>query len=487
MLSRFIQFFIISVPIALFVWLLVIDIAPSGTFVVRHEVSEVSPYVHSVLPDERVLAIDYNQEGEPFVTIIDEPTYFTVQLPNTHFDSVEIEVEFDGGDQKIVELGALMDIFSRSFDLRPIQNTIIDSLDWESLGHEGLVLYQRNEDFASVQEFLSNPPDRSSIATYHASLDVPYRMDSYKSLGSMREIDVSLRGYHKLLTYIKDEELYFQAKFMDMNRTTGSDDVVVTVRNEQGEEITRQELLDDHNKTENQISSTREVIVKQSDLPEGVYTVEFSGTSDIFWRQFITPQRYAVFNTSLYIADDIGYLPESRATTFFTNAKNFTIETLHADGTQRLAIGKQEVFLDKSHEKHHVSIDDTGVVEGRTPIGDVKIVGDGKFSFSRDAFFEPDPVKLNTHTDLDALNVDYILSEYIAPEFRDGWDVASAVFDVNDIADKNNAATFTFSTPFIVQDQQMVKIHAINAIFRKKRLNLQGVLLALRDRLPFGL
>lgn len=487
MLKRLIQLIIILLPIGLFIWLLVIDIVPSGELVIRRQFNELSPYINDILPDERVLAVQYTQEGESFVTIVNDPTYFSMQLPNTDFDWVEVEIEFDGSEQRIIELGALVDIYSRSFDLRPIQNLIIDELDWFKLVDNSTTLLQRNQDYVSIAEFLEDPPELSRIATYQAELTTPYRMHDYTPLNSVQEIDVSLRGYHRLVTYIKDEELYFQAKFMDMNRTTGADEIVVTVRNEEGEEVARQELSDDHNKTENQISSTREIAIKESNLPEGVYTIEFSGTSDIFWRQFATTQRYAVFNSTIYIADDIGYLPENRSTTFFTNAKNFTVETVHADGAQRLLIGVQETLLDKSHEKHHVSIEDVGLVEGITPIGDIKIVGDGKFAFSRTAFFDPDPVKLNTHTDLDALGIDYLLTEYESPEVRGDWQIGSAIFAVDDIKDEENSATFTFSTPFIMQDQQAVKIHAINLKFTKDKLDARGVLHELRELLPFGL
>lgn len=487
MIKRFIQLCIVLLPVGLFFYLLWLDIAPGGIQEVHFEVADFSPYIDRLLPDERVSGVQYNQTGEAYLTILDDPTYFAVHFPQTDFDEVEVEIEFNNPGQPIVELGALQDIYSGAYDLRPLHNLIIEHINWSSISSGEVVLYEREHKFDSIDNFLSNLPPRSEIATYHYDLEVPYRIADYRPLQQEQSFDISLRGYHQYQTYIKDEALQAEFVLMDMNRSAGADEVALRVRNEHGEIVLETELEDDGNQTTNQASTTRTITLYKENLPEGVYSVELSGTSDIFWRQITTTQRYVTFVNRLYIGDDVGHRVESRATEFFTNAKHFTFETFHADAAQRLELGESEILIEQSHEKVKYSVEEAGVVRGYTPVGDIKITADGKFAFSRESFFDPDPVSLEAQSDLDALGVNYLLTTYRSPTDELEWQVASARFQIADIADESNTATFTLSTPAIFELQQTVDIHAINLTFYKKPLSKAEFWQEMIKRLPFGL
>lgn len=487
MIKRLVQLILILIPVGIFIWLLVIDIAPGGEFVVVHAEGEDSPFIDRILPDDRVLPLQRKGEGESFTTVVDEPTYFSVHFPNTNFNRVVLEVLFDNSTQPILEVGGLVDIFSQAYDLKPLHNLIIENLDWEYVSDGVVTLYQRTKSYDSVADFNEDPPARSQIATYHYDFDVPYRLPHYEPLKGERAIDVSLRGFHKFVTYVKNEPVKIDLEFMDMNRQVGADDVRVSVRNESGEVIYEQKLEDDGNGVDNQISTTRSISVRADGWPEGVYTVDLSGTSDIFWRNITTSLRYVTFVNTIYLGDDVGHLPEPRGTVFYTNAKNFVFQTLHAESTQNIGIGQNEVQVPLSHEKVRASIVDAGVVQGNSPRGDIKIVGDGKFAFSRDAFFDPDPVRLSTLTDLDALGIDYVITSYKSPKRKGNWYEQTAEFDVNEIRDGNNDAKFIFSAPLIGEGQNTVDIHAINLRFEKDPMTFKEFLGAIRERLPFGL
>ena len=487
MVRRLIQLIFILIPFGLFGWLLWIDIAPDGEKIITFEMDQISPYVNRLLPDERVLGLQYNEWGEPYTTVIDEPVYFSVTMPHTDFETLDVEIEFANTGQQIVEVGALMDIQSQAFDLRPLQSLLIDGLEWDRVEDDGVALLQRISDYESVDAFLADPPARSEVATYHYDLDTPYRLSSYTPLGHVRTIDASLRGYHQYVTYLKDEPFYLEVEYMDMNRTTGADDGVIRVRNEDDEVMYEYFLYDDGNELENQISDRQTAVIDQSGWPEGVYRVELSGTSDLFWRTITTTQRYVTFINQLYIGDDIGYLADPRATTFYTSAKHLTLETYHSDATQRVTIGSEDVWLPLSHEKVTHTVEDAGVVLGHTPSGDVKITGDGKFAFSSDAFFDPDPISINSFTDIDALGVNYVLTSYESPEVHRRWLKAAGSFDVGDLNSQDGSVTFTFSVPGIQELQETVDVHAINLIFKKEPMSPKEFLHAVRELMPFGL
>lgn len=487
MLKRFIQLLIILIPVVLFVWLLWIDICPSGIKEVSIEVGESSPYIYNILPAERVSEIAYTDSGDSFVTIVDEPTYFSVELPHTDFDTIEVELEFESNGQPVIELGGLADIYSESYDLEPLLNSQLDQLLWSAVSDLDTRLLQREHNFDSVSDFLSNLPDRGSIGVYHYDLQEPYRIDDYYAQGYEQTFDVSLRGYHKYLTYIKDESFYLAVDYMDMNRTAGADDAVIRVRNEADEVMFEYFINDDGNILENQIDSSGSALIDQSGWPEGVYSVELSGTSDMFWRSLKTKQRYMTFVSKIYIADDVGYLEEQKSTGFYTDAKHLALETTHAESVQMTRVGSSYIDIEATHEKYSHTVESSGLVYGYSPFGDIKITGDGKFSFTSDAFFNPDAVSLNVYSDLDALGIDYILTSYSPVDSGSFWNTASAEFNIDALAKFEDTIKFTISTPALADLGSTVDVHSITARFKKDPMTFWDFLATIRDLMPFGI
>lgn len=465
---------IIALPFAVLVVLGVHRLAPGGTFAVSAGTLERSPYINRILPAERAVAND--DDGS--LALIADPAYFSVTLPEGAFTSVDVALEYRNHGQPIFELGALTDVYAQSYDLRPVENRLIDESVWQKTRVGDRVLLQRTPEFASIEAFLANPPARSRIATYHDELTQPYRDPAYVPLGAVQTFDASLRGYHKLVTYIKNEDLAFTFRYMDMNRTAGADEGVVRVWNEADEIVYEQRFTNDGNSTDNQISSPPTTInVTGQGWSEGVYAIELSGTSDIFWRQIVTTQRYATFVNRLYVGDDVGHLAEPRPTTFYTDAKHFTFETFHADSPQAVQIGRTTIPLPASHEKVQQSLFDKGVVLGRTPVGDIKITGEGLFAFSESSFFNPYPARLTVNTDIEALGIDFILASYTEPAVLDGeWREAKASFTLDGMAIENGALKFILSAPNIAVQEDSIDIRRVTVAFYKPPLTLRSTL-----------
>ncbi|OGL94038.1 hypothetical protein A2258_02975 [Candidatus Uhrbacteria bacterium RIFOXYA2_FULL_41_8] len=487
MRNRIIQLFIILSPVIILIVLLWIDLCPSGIKEITFEMGDSSPYVFNLLPSQRVSEIQSSDSGDPYVTIIDEPTYFSVALPHTSFDRVEVELVFDPKDQPVVELGGLADIYSESYQLEPLFNSELEQQSWSEVSDGQTRLLQHEHNFDSVQEFLENLPDQSQIATYHYDFEEPYRISNYQLSKTVKTIGVSLRGYHKYLTYLKNEPFYLAVDYMDMNRTTGADDAVIRVRNEEDEVMFEYFIKDDGDTIEDQISSDGTAIIGQSNWPEGVYSVELSGTSDIFWRSLETTQQYMTFVGKIYIADDIGYLSNPRATEFYTDAKHLAFETTHADSVQTVRVDGDMIGIAQSHEKYTYTVENAGVVYGYSSVGDLKISGDGKFAFAQSMFFNPDPVELNVYSDIDSLGVDYILTSYNLNNQAGDWLASLGSFDLGSLAVIDDTVKFTLSTPGLSEFGGEVDVHSITVRFLKDSMTWREILSGLRDLLPFGL
>lgn len=468
---------IIAVPFVLAFVLVLHRMAPSGTYTVDVGTLERSPYVNRILPEERAPA-----DGDA-VRIVDDPTYFTANIPDGGYDSVDVTVDFDESNQKLLELGALTDVYANSYDLRSLMNAAIDNSTWTVLRDKGRMLLDRTGTYARIVDFMDNPPSRTAIATYHDELDSPYRDPAYRPLGTTQAISVSLRGYHSFVTYVKNETLDMTVAYTDMNRTEGADDGAVRVWNEAHEVVAETRIADDGITSDRQENSgvPTTVHVAVAGLAEGVYTVELSGTSDIFWRRITTPQRYVTFVNQVYIADDVGYA-DAHATAFVTTAKHLTVETFHADSPRAITVGSATIALPQSHEKVQKDVVDPGLVAASTPVGDVRITGAGLFAFGASSFFNPLPTRMTAYTNLDAEGIDYVLAEYEPPTHVDGDTVrATANFDLASIRQSDGTIKFTLSAPGVA-DTDGIIIRRIRLDFHKPGKSFPQVLVTLLHR-----
>ncbi len=459
------------VPVSLFAALAWNYLTPLGQKTVKLEMGHESSYIQRLLPDERVSQVE-SLDGDNFVTLLDEPVYFSVTPPPTAFETMRVEVTFDPGETPTLELGALQDVAAQAFDFKPLSNTLLENLDWtrRELGG-GLALFTRESDQANAETFFEQPPDRSRVAVYKTEYPEPYRDPSYKSLGRRQTFNVSLRGPHEFLTYIKDEDFDLTVAYTDVNRTYGLDEGYIKVFNEAGDLMTQASFRDDDNVYDNQLTSSfKELRVDGENWPEGVYRISLSGTSDIIWRSFTTTQRYFVIKNRVFIGDDVGQLPQPRSTTVFTNAKRLTYETQHVEGLQTIQAGGQNQVVAAVGGKFTQSLLEPGVLAVTSPVGDVKITGEGKYAFSRDSWFDPDPISLTAFSDLEHGQVDYVLAN-LAPVTSEGdWRVATAEFDLTTLVQENGAYKFALSAPGIHAVLGDVKIHQVQVTFSRPRL-----------------
>lgn len=458
-----------------FVWLSWIAAAPNGERVVTWEPGQTSPFIQSPLPGERVSEVKEGDRGS-FVSIQREPVYVAVFSPSDEFTSATVTMEFDPHDAFAVELGGLTNVAAYAFDFYALSNAKLESLSWNALaqnGDDAMFVFARQDVKASVTDFLAHVPVRSSVATYRATLPGAYRDSSYTPLNGSQQFDVSLRGSHEYLTYIKGETFRTSITYQDINRTFGADEGYIRVYAEDGTVMLDTPIVDDGNSTEDQVYSTRTIDLVGANWPEGVYRVELSGTSDIIWRKFVTSQRYMSFKNRLFIADDVGYLSTDRQTSFVTNSKSVVLETLHADPAHSVIIGDQTIAIPESHAKEYVSVTDEGVVSGRTSSGDVKMTGEGKFAFSKASFFDPDPLTLTVNTDLNDASIQYVLANVPPVQMtNDGWRTASASFDLAKLEKEFGAYKFAIGLPGLAVDEESVDLHRVTVTFHKSPISL---------------
>jgi hypothetical protein len=482
MLIRLLQTGIIAAPIVLFLWLLNLELVPTGVFAVPHSVDELSPFIDQVLPDTRALPPYTDADGDTVQPVVGDPAYFFVH-PHRHFDRVDVEVWFKNAHVPIVELGGLAQAAGEVYDLQPLQNLIIDRSSWERIDEHGMVLLQRNKTYESIDAFLADPPPRYKIATYHHTLSEPYRIAGYHPSGESRTIDVSLRGFHEFYTYIKDETLLFDFRFMDMNRKNGLDPVSIVVLNEQGSAVAEARVQDDGNISDDARPSVmRQALLEVPGLPEGVYKIHMRAERDIFFRTITTTQQKMTFLNNVYLGDEVAYREPSNPVRFWTEAKQLRFATQHADAMQEIRVGGAIVRVLEPYLEYRYAVPEAGVVQVDAPEGDAIVYADGHIAFSPEQFFNPDPVRLAASTDLDRLDVDYIIAEYAPPRREGNWFVQTVSFDATLLAKEEGTWKFAISVPGIEDIQGELLLGSLNMKFFRQPLTVHAIVAEIQER-----
>ena len=467
---------IVILALTPFVWLSLLSSAPNGEREVSWAPGSMSAFVQSPLPAERVSEAQDSDRGS-YVKIESEPVYFSVFPPSADFTSAEISLEFDPHDAFAVELGGMTNLAAYAFDFHALSNFTLENLSWNVLpntdAESALTVFAKDDVKAAVQDFALHQPARTAVVTYRATLPGTYRESSYAPLGYEQTFSMSLRGSHEYVTYIKNESFHLALRYQDINRTFGADEGYVRVYNESGTVMLEEPIIDDGNVSEDQTYASRDIVLDGKSWPEGVYRVELSGTSDIMWRRLVTNQRYMAFKNRLYVGDDVGYLSTDRETSFVTNSKSIAFETFHADSAHHVTLGASTVDIPQSHVLTRATIPDNGTVTGLTDAGDIKMTGEGKFAPSAQAFFDPDPRPLATQTNLKDPTIRYVYANLPASAVNDdGWRVATATFDLADLAKEIGAYKFALSLPGLATDAQTIDVHRFAVMFRKEPISI---------------
>ena len=113
------------------------------------------------------------------------------------------------------------------------------------------------------------------------------------------------------------------------------------------------------------------------------------------------------------------------------------------------------------------------------------VVTDGRVAFSPEAFFNPFPVQMDDRTDLDKLQVDYVIAR-IPDVRRDGsWSVAGAEFwmpglEVERARDEatgsqDGSRRFVLSLPRVHEREAHVDVHKVELTFRRPSRSISDV------------
>lgn len=478
---------------------LYMGIIPSGSIKYKYDFSKKSSFISHLTPDTRVNTI---AKEFPNV-IIGNPVYITLSTPRK-FNEAVFNIKYKRINERntvvqypVIEAGVLVDNTVWRYDLKPLENEIIDKLAlvWDTKRSGDLLLLQRNDNTASsvnkiydsVESFLEDLPSNEKIALYNYDLKQDFVLENYRSYAveelldekekSFTEIEQDLRGAYQFYTYIKNEDLDFVFTLSDLNQNKDKDDIDVYFYYD-NHLIASSHLDDDGIETDNSSESkARELELKLPGLPEGIYKIELKVNDDIVTRKIKTKQRKISFINRLWLEQNT----ESEKFSLYTDSNVIQANTTYANGLQTILAGMSELKLEDTYKQYSVEIQKKDILDSYSEIilekNGVILSGNRVFSFSPENFFDPNIKKLDKYIDIAQDGVKYILANYATPFSQDEWRQTSVRFDLSKAYREKGKYSFLISIPGLTspesidQDSFGIEIDSLEFELKGRSLN----------------
>lgn len=488
---RFIVF--IFGTLATLCYLIVFGIIISKNFVfdgimeMTYDFEHESPFISLLKPRGRVDQKLYkDNSGDYYQTIHIDPVYFDVEFPR-HFSDAHVTLKYKNPYESLLELGISRGELDEGFLLKPIENKLLDKLlaegDWHVIQDKGRILFQKNKQYNTIDSFLQKLPGESKIATYNFHLPITYKRRNYEPKQGVH-IPKSLRGGHSMLTYVgQNENLDFTFNFQDVNRGKNEDEIKIRVYHYDQEIYTR--VLEDDGIADDSAFMARpfDYNLKLPTPGEGVYKIKIETTDDIFIRDIKAQQHLLVFENSIYLGDNVGYLNEKfperyTATQLYSTTEKLSAITSHKEGFQKINFGPRTLDIDEKHimfTKSYPLSQRKKLLEGlKISENDIKVIGKGLFAFDEKNFFDPSYLNITGDPDLnlDLYNVQYVIANYTPPIQDGAWKKQTLHFDIDRIRDADNEYRFVLSFPYSQKKQTLIDMSEINILVQSEKIGL---------------
>jgi hypothetical protein len=466
----------ISAALGLIFILITWDVVLSGEFTVRRSFTKPDAFVSELVPHERVEA------GEQSVVVKREPVYTTLRYPRP-FKDLQLTVEFKNPSGLLIEAGPQV-ASVEAYQLQALDHPQLDKVFkqpeiWTASEHAvdaggaSSRLYQRRSDYVykTVEQFFAGLPNQQNVGYYGTDWKVLYKpLVSARSPRSV--IAVPLRGSHEFWLAVGKGDHDISLAVQDINHAVGADAVALTLYDSIGNLVGRDYLADDGDATENgPTSSTRTLAINES-LPEGVYRLVIDTSDDVFIQKIDTSAPYIVAKQRVHIAGGPEYEAEFGTTAaqslrLYTSAREWTGMTPHHSNTQSIHIGTEALSIDEPLKEYTYRLGKARTFllnkgyEVQLEGGNVVLTGRGVFAFDQKQYFSPFPWYVDHNVDIDALQLQYIFTDYEAPVQQEGGVLRQTLpIDLSQVFAPEKALRIQFAAPELEGGQQIELIRA---------------------------
>lgn len=367
------------------------NITPLG-ITVYYDMAQNNKSISQLGPKKRITQWTYG--GQPVVKVLDDLIYFTTDMP-FNFDTATVKIYFVNKSQDQTFSVGFQDQSDWHYALKPYDAPFLDALNWTHKGRN-TILYQRQQNYPTVDAFLSNPPHNAIIGTFDYDSDIgddsQIHLPNYQPAQQETVINTPLRGRQVIYAYLQNEPFHMTIEKQDLNWYADPD--TVTIRVYKNNNLVYKTSGDDDGITDGsrKVLPPEEIKIDNPGTPEsGVYKIVIDANQDTIIKSITTNLHKIVFQGSLFLAGNSDvYGPvvaSTSATTVYTNALSLSAVTYHGSGEQTITVGSESAILNAIKIPLQIKPPDllTKIV---VPQNDVIINAfQGYFTFSSDQFF----------------------------------------------------------------------------------------------------
>lgn len=417
--------------VVIIVFLLWRAIVPSGSITYSTDFGSYNYFISELSPQDRLQV----STGDVYNKILAEPVYFYLKTPRP-FQSAEISFAYEDASP-LLELGICRDKKSWNFQRLPIYFEKLEelALSDKTIFENGVLLWQKEKKYSSLEDFIKNPPSLENIGVYNYNYSPTIVLPFYQPLSEMTEFNLGARGNYTLSTYSNGQpiEIIFKVTQKDINISPSQ--ITVTVYDRENNII----------QTFQTTSLEPEIKLITPPLVSGAYRIEFKADNNIETESLITMQRKLSFINYVWLAD----LSRNNFSVF-TDVTNISAQTINPKKLQSLKVNNQILEILETYNQFSLSLNDQTrkIKEIKIEKDDIILAGDGVFALSQDALFNPLPRQFSNKINLSESNLDYIIAGY-EPIGLQKTGQRTVNFDLNQACLDNGRYPFIISAPQI--------------------------------------
>lgn len=434
-------------------------------------------FVKTIPGSEEISTISTTQDKQPLKLtgqlIKNKVTRFSLKADQKTIDSINVHFQFKPG-QKEIKLGVRGDE-KQTFFYQPLYYSVLEDINWNKLTDGDLTLFQKEQKFTSVSEFLKTPPLDQKIAIYNINQNI-INQASVDSRQGKFSLPVSIRGNHSFLISVGNsaQPLSIKVGKKDINMYDGADKL--NARLYWGDKLVFEKSIEDDGVTDKSKtqSTYKETEIKINNPQLGIYRLDLdvdSSGSDLEITKLDINERLVMVSKTFFPVGDKGF-------TFYSSNNKVSVQTAHQMSLQTLKINNQTDFvIDKVNQKKIIDLPkiakDVKYIKIDSPKSDITLSSEGYFAFSSDSFFNYQTAKIVNLRDFAdfsdiSSDVNYVLTSVPAVAKKRDWLDISTTIDPQNIKLTNGSLYFSLEIPELDKNGGSLEIAALDVVVKEK-------------------
>lgn len=452
-------------------------IAPFGTKIIyQFNADKDIDKVSKILGAEQAGNIENNAVNSlivPRQIIKTNQVTFNLKLLTKQIDGVWANLKFKGNPKEI-KLGIKGDT-KDNYDYKPLFQADIEIRKSFEKTDNNILFWQKDKTFENFKQFINDPPVGKLTASYNFDPTDLYKLTLASHPSSENHqviINKLLRGSHSFFVKVDNNELNLTIEKQDRNGYAGQDEMQIEILKGNKKIFTKKIPDDGIEDASNLKLSPQKENINIKNIESGIYLVKLIDKTpnyDININNIKVNQSKISFLPPILIIDEdpVNLWTDCDLIKVYTSHKT-SFQTILIDNKDNLDIKEvNKIYTNKLNEDSATS--SASVLHSlQLPKNDLSIDGDGVFSFSKEAFFDPGIIKM---VDLDKVkntdDIDYIIADYTKVKKNGEWNTAQVYFNPKTIKINGDKLYFSLESPGLAEKNGEITIDSLEVTVEK--------------------